>query len=306
MKDALTASPPRLFHFSPLRYPGGKAKLARFVKAIILANELADGQYVEPFAGGAAIAMELLLQEYVTGIWINDISRPVYAFWRALLSDTDALCKRIRDAKLTVEEWDRQKIVLANADDHDDLQLGFATFFLNRTNRSGILNGGIIGGRDQTGPWKIDARYNALELVNRIEAIAKLSSRIRLTNDDALDFLRTGIKIWPKNTLIYLDPPYYKKAKHLYYDFYRHEDHAEVAKFVTGNIVKQRWIVSYDNATPIRALYAGCKNVTYSVGYSARNRSEGSEVMFFSDCAVVPQLVGPITPMEQGENTFAA
>jgi DNA adenine methylase len=269
--------------------------LAPFVKSIILANGLSDGEYVEPFAGGAAVAFELLLQEYVAKIRINDISRPVYAFWKAVLSHTDALCKRVRDSRLTVAEWDKQKSILAKPDEHDDLQLGFATFFLNRTNRSGILNGGIIGGREQTGAWKIDARYNAAELVNRIESIAKMRNRIRLTNQDALRFLKAGTKVWPKSTLIYLDPPYYEKARDLYYHFYNHADHARVASFVTNNINQQRWIVSYDNAAPIRELYAGCGYITYTVGYSARDRSEGAEIMFFDDGLVIPSLAGPIT-----------
>lgn len=286
---------PRLIHFSPLRYPGGKAKLARFVKAIILANNLSDGEYVEPFAGGAAVAMELLLQEYVSRVRINDISRPVHAFWKSLLTQTEDLCRRVRNTPLTVAAWDKQKAILLHPEDHEDLALGFATFYLNRTNRSGILNGGIIGGRDQTGAWKIDARYNAAELIGRIQSIAKMRNRISLTKLDALRFLSAGVQRWPKNTLIYLDPPYYEKGRDLYYDFYNHDDHAKVAAFVKGSISRQSWIVSYDNATPIRKLYRGCERITYTVGYSARNRSEGTEVMFFDDALIVPPLVGPIT-----------
>src|ERR1035438_7770749 len=151
----------RLIHFTPLRYPGGKAKLASYVKSLMKENRLLDGEYVEPYAGGAAIALELLFHEYVSRIHINDISKPVYAFWRSILRRTDDFCRRVRNTSLTVAAWDKQKYALQNPRDHDDLDLGFAMFFLNRTNRSGILNGGIIGGRDQTGPWKIDARYNA-------------------------------------------------------------------------------------------------------------------------------------------------
>lgn len=287
----------RLVHFSPLRYPGGKAKLAPFVKAIILANGLSDGEYVEPFAGGAAVAMELLLQEYVSRVRINDISRPVYAFWKSLLAETDELCRKIRDTPVTVATWDKQKAILLRPGDHDDLELGFATFYLNRTNRSGILNGGIIGGRDQTGAWKINARYNGPELIGRIEAIAKMRSRISLTKQDALKFLTQGTRRWPKETLIYLDPPYYEKGRDLYYDFYKHDDHAKVAAFVKKSLLKQSWIVSYDNAAPIKELYCGCENITYTVGYSARNRSEGTEVMFFDDALTVPPLVGPITAL---------
>ncbi len=287
--------PSRLTHFSPLRYPGGKGKLAAYVKAIIVENGLSDGEYVEPFAGGAAVAMELLLQEYVSSVRINDVSRPVHAFWRSVLRDTERLCKLIRDTPLTVKSWDAQKLVLANASNYDALALGFATFFLNRTNRSGILNGGIIGGRDQTGPWKIDARYNAHELIFRVESIAKLKSRIHLTRQDALKFLRSGSEKWASKTLIYLDPPYYTKGRDLYYDYYRHEDHECLATFVQRHIKRQRWIVSYDNATPIRDLYSKCPYRTYMVGYSARHRSEGAEVMFFDKKLTIPELVGPIT-----------
>src|ERR1035438_4669446 len=178
----------RLIHFTPLRYPGGKAKLASYVKSLMKENRLLDGEYVEPYAGGAAIALELLFHEYVSRIHINDVSRPVYAFWKSALRHTEELCRLVSNTPLTVTHWDKQKQIPEKPKDCSDLDLGFATFFLNRTNRSGILNGGVIGGRDQTGPWKIDARFNAKELVHRIEAIARMGSRIDLTRQDALRF----------------------------------------------------------------------------------------------------------------------
>jgi DNA adenine methylase len=288
----------QLIHFTPLRYPGGKAKLAAYVKSLMEENRLLDGEYVEPYAGGAAIALELLFHEYVSRIYINDVSKPLYAFWKGVLCHTEELCRLILKTPLTVAAWDKQKRVLDNPADHDDIGLGFATFFLNRTNRSGILNGGIIGGRDQSGPWKIDARFNAKELVRRIEAIARMGDRIKLTRQDALKFLKAGIARWPKETLIYLDPPYYSKGRDLYYDFYEERDHARVARFVTEHIKRQRWIVSYDNVQPIRGLYNGARHVVYNIGYSARSACNGSEVMFFSDGLKVPPLIGPIKVTE--------
>ena len=284
----------RLIHFTPLRYPGGKAKLAQYVKALLKENRLLDGEYVEPYAGGAGIALELLLHEYVSRIHINDVSRPVHAFWKSVLYHTEEFCRLIVKTPLTVASWDKQKRILGQFAEHDDVELGFATFFLNRTNRSGILNAGIIGGREQTGPWKIDARYNARELVGRVEAIAKMKDRVKLTRLDALRFLKSGIARWPKETLIYLDPPYYVKGRDLYYDFYEHKDHERVASFIMTNIDRQRWIVSYDNVPQIRDLYEGCRHVVYEIGYSARAASQGSEVMFFSDSLKVPPLIGPI------------
>ena len=285
-------------HFTPLRNPGGKAKLAEFVKKIMEKNALLDGEYVEPYAGGAAIALELLFQEYVERIHINDVSRLVHSFWKAVLDHTEPLSKLVRDTPLTVAAWDKQRRILEKPKEHAPLALGFATFFLNRTNRSGILNGGIIGGRDQTGPWKIDARYNAPQLVHRIQSIAAMRDRIKLTRQDALKFLQSGVKKWPSKTLIYLDPPYYVKGRDLYHDFYKPQDHASVSQFVRSGITKQRWIVSYDNAPPIRELYKGAPHIVYDIGYSARAASQGSEVMFFGDGLRVPPLIGSITLTE--------
>lgn len=284
----------RLVHFTPLRYPGGKAKLAEYVKEIIRANKLYDGEYVEPYAGGAAIGLELLFQEYVTAIHINDLNQPVYSFWKAVLHDTDELCRLVKNTRLTVASWDRQKRIFANPRGHSYTQLGFATFFLNRTNRSGILNGGIIGGRDQSGPWKIDARYNANELIFRIESIAKMRRKVKLTRSDALALLRFGLPRWPAKTLIYLDPPYYERGRELYYDYYEKADHADLAKFIAARMQNKSWIVSYDNVAPIKKLYADFRSVVYNVGYTAREMRTGKEVMFFSSKLSVPDLVGPV------------
>lgn len=287
-----------LIHFTPLRYPGGKAKLAPFIESLLKENGLLDGEYVEPYAGGAAIALELLFHEYVSRIHINGISKPLYAFWKSVLDHTDEFSRLVMKTPLTVSQWDKQKRILEHQHDFETMDIGFAFFFLNRTNRSGILNGGIIGGRDQTGPWKIDARFNARELVHRIEAIARIRSKIRLTRQDALKFLKAGVSRWPAQTLIYLDPPYYVKGRDLYYDYYEAEDHGQVANFITESTNRQRWIVSYDNVPQIRKLYKGARHVIYDIGYCARAASQGSEVMFFCDELKVPRLIGPVQVTE--------
>lgn len=294
MKPETEGEPRSLVHFTPLRYPGGKAKLAAYVKEIIRDNSLCDGEYIEPYAGGAGIALELLLQEFVSHVRINDVNHHVYSFWKSVLNDTEELCRRVRNTKLSVASWDRQKRIFSNPEDHDYVSVGFATFFLNRTNRSGILNGGIIGGRDQTGPWKIDARYNAEELIFRIESIAKMKKRISVTHSDALLFLKHGLAKWPEKSLIYLDPPYYERGSELYYDFYKPKDHARVAEFISKNMDKRRWMVSYDNVSAVKELYADYRSITYSVGYTAREQKVGKEVMFFSPKLVIPKVVGPI------------
>jgi DNA adenine methylase len=295
MKASRQTRPYRMLYFTPLRYPGGKGKLAAYIKAVIKANGLLDGEYVEPYAGGAAVALELLFHEYVSRVHINDLSRPIFAFWQTVLKHPEILCKLIRDTPLTMKAWDKQKKIFANAEDYDDVSLGFATFFLNRTNRSGILNGGAIGGRDQHGPWKIDARFNRDELIGRVGAISKMKSRIRLTSMDAVSFLEAGSSTWPQKTLIYLDPPYYAKGRDLYYDFYQHDDHVRVEQYVADKMMTKNWIVSYDNVPTIRTLYKSYQQIVYRIGYSARESRQGSEVMFFSDKLTMPALEEPLS-----------
>lgn len=286
-------TPPRSGQYSPLRYPGGKGKLARFIRSIIRSNGLSDGRYVEPYAGGAAIAWELLITGVVRRVSINDISRPVYSFWNSVLNRTDELCHLIETRPVTVHEWDLWKDVFRRHESADELELGFAFFFLNRTNRSGILNGGIIGGREQTGQWKIDARYNTVDLVSRIRRIASFRSKIELTQLDAVELLSTRASDWKSNTLIYIDPPYFEKGRFLYYDAYQHEDHANVAN-VVNNMNEPNWIVSYDDVRPIHDLYKNAPWLQYTLNYSARNKVRGREAMFFSSELAIPDVPRPL------------
>jgi DNA adenine methylase len=283
-------------HFSPLRYPGGKGRLSPFVQTIFEGNNLMDGHYVEPYAGGAAVGLSLLLLEYASRIYINDISKPVYLFWKAVLDDTDGLCRKIRDERVTPAEWKRQRNILLHYRDHSRLSVAFAMFFLNRTNRSGIIHsGGMIGGNDQTGEWKINARYNKPELIGRIEAIAAYSNRIKLFNRDAETFLKLILPQLPTNSLLYLDPPYFEQGQSLYENHYQPEDHIRLAG-VFRKKLRCNWIISYDNHPEIRKAYSGCKKLIYSLPYSASRRYEGSEVMFFSDGLRIPAVKSPLNP----------
>lgn len=274
---------------SPLRYPGGKGKLANYVKLIFLENGLVGREYVEPYAGGASVALALLFEEYASHIHINDLNPSVAAFWRTVLNATEDLCDLIANTPVTVDEWERQRAVQANPE-AEETALGFSTFFLNRTSRSGIIGGGIIGGKQQTGKWKIDARFTRDDLIRRVRKIARHRSRITVTSDDAATYLKNTLPEIDK-PFVYLDPPYYVKGGELYQDSYKPEDHAAIADLVHKLDVP--WMVSYDAVPQIYDLYRSAPHVAYDLSYSAQERYKGKEIMFFDSNLILPDVESP-------------
>lgn len=265
---------------TPLRYPGGKAKFAPFVKDLMEVNNL-SGDYLEPFAGGAGVALDLLYNGYCKNIHINDFDLAVYNFWKSVATNTEEFLRILYQTPVTMEEWHKQKTILDNPMNYSDIEHGFAAFFLNRTNRSGILKGGVIGGKNQDGHYKLDARFNKENLSKRIEKIGDFSNRIKVYNLDALDLLNKVDIMLPQDSLIYLDPPYYVKGQGLYRNFYIHEDHVQIRKALDR--VRTKWIVSYDNCDEIKDIYAGYRQEDYELNYSAYYKMKGSEVMIYCD-----------------------
>lgn len=273
---------------TPLRYPGGKQRLTPFILELLSANGLEGGHYVEPYAGGAGVAMELLASGHVQTVHLNDSSLPIYAFWQAAVNNTDAFCSRISRAVLNVEEWRRQREILRNPTEHDLFDLGFATFYLNRTNRSGVLSGGVIGGLAQTGKWKIDARFPRNELIRRLEVIGTFRDVIHIENSDAEHFITQYIPTLPDNTLVYCDPPYFEKASRLYLNHYAPSDHERIASIIQSQ-GRRKWVVSYDAVDQILGYYSARRKFLYSLQYNAARAYKGNEVFVFSDGLVVPR-----------------
>jgi len=279
--------------YSPLRYPGGKNKLAKFIALICKKNNI-NGHYVEPYAGGASVALFLLFNDYVSEITINDIDRSIYAFWHSALNDTDELCRLIRKTKVNIENWKLQREIQKNKRKASLLELGFSTFFLNRTNMSGIINGGVIGGIEQYGKYKMDCRFNKEALISRIKKVARYKEKIYLYNLDALDLIRK-IEKKSKNleTIFYFDPPYYLKGQSLYTNYYKHDDHCKISEAVQ-KIKNSRWIVSYDDVPEIKKLYKKFKKIEYSFFYTAHKPKRGNEILFFDRNLIIPRVQNPI------------
>lgn len=275
--------------YSPLRYPGGKNKLAKFIAKICVDNKI-SGHYVEPYAGGASVALYLLLEGHVSEITINDVDRSIYAFWYSVLNNTKDFCKLIENVDVNVETWKKMRRVQENKEKADLLELGFSTFFMNRANISGIINGGIIGGLKQNGKYKIDCRFNKDNLIKRINEIAKHKKDIHLYGIDALKLIKIISK--NKKTIFYFDPPYYIKGQSLYMNFYKHNDHVRVSEAVR-KIKNAHWIVSYDNVTEIKKMYKGYNKFPFSYIYTAYKPKEGKEIMFSDNNLIMHKVLAP-------------
>ena len=248
---------------SPLRYPGGKTCLYDLAAQILRLNKLERGSYAEPYAGGAGLALTLLFGGHVGEIHLNDIDRSVWAFWDCVLNQTDALTEFIRTTPVNMDAWHRQRSVCLNPQDFDDLTLGCSTFFLNRTNRSGIVKGGgVIGGLNQDGNYKIDCRFNRDELIRRVRRIAKYKSRIHL---------------------------YFNKGSSLYTSFYNPDDHAQVSQAVL--CLERPWILTYDNTPEISHLYKARRQFGFDVNYSVQTKRVGTELLVASKGLKMPSEV---------------
>ena len=267
---------------SPLRYPGGKTSIWPLISNIISDNALSKGHYLEPYAGGGGLALTLLFKGYVHELHLNDLDRSISCFWDAILNHTDDFINRIEDTEITIEEWYTQRDVQENKDVANDFDLAFSSFFLNRTNRSGvILKAGVIGGYAQDGKYKLDCRFNKTGLIERIRRIVKYKHRIHLYNLDAIDFIRSTQGVLPKNSIYCVDPPYFVKGSTLYTNFYDPEDHQEIANVL--NALERPWILTYDNSIDIQKLYKDRRQYRFNLNYSAANKRIGTELLIPSD-----------------------
>lgn len=289
-------------YYSPLRYPGGKGKIATFFVELFEKNNLIGGTYIEPYVGGGSVALYLLINNLVSKIVINDKDRALFAFWHSVLYETDALCRMIKDIPVTMETWHNQREIQLDKANVDLLTLGFSTFFLNRTNISGIIKGGVIGGMNQTGNFLIDARYNKNELISRITKTAAFSEKIELHNIDAVDLVSSIKTNLNQHTFFYFDPPYYNKGKGLYMNYYNDKDHCDIFHAI-ATIDEAKWVVTYDRHPFIRNLYKDYRMFRYNLNYSAATVCKGTEYIVFSKNCRVPRMNSlNLTRVRKGED----
>jgi len=273
---------------TPLRYPGGKTQLTPLVVDLLQSNDLYGGIYAEPFAGGAGVAWRLLLNGDMSEVWLNDVDPAIFSFWDTVVQRPDEICERILKTEITIGEWERQRLILKDSN-VSSTDMAFATLFLNRTNRSGILKGGVIGGKAQSGVYKLDCRFNRMDLIHKIQRISVYREVIKISRLDAGECLKKWSKQLPRRALLNIDPPYFTQGKDLYLSFYKPEDHAGLAQIIRR--ISIPWMLTYDDATEIRTLYEGLPIYRKSLIYSAQVKRRASELLVLSPSLHPPAVL---------------
>lgn len=276
--------------FSPFRYPGGKTRLASKLLEAIEKNFEQNEKVVlvEPYAGGAGASLALLFAGHVDKIVINDIDKSIHTFWKVAVLDTDYLINKIKRIEVTIEEWKKQKAIYTSTT--SERKLAFATLFLNRTNRSGIMNGGPIGGINQHGQWKVNARLTKKTIIERLEKIKEFKNKIEVRNLDGIEILqKLEQRKNAKQHFIFLDPPYFQKGQSLYLNHYREKDHEKLSEFLENSSFK-KWIMTYDDVPYINNLYAKMRIRGFSIQHNAYKSKVGQEVMI-SPRDLVPVVI---------------
>lgn len=272
---------------TPLRYPGGKGSLKYFLANILAFNDLQGKTLIEPFCGGAGASIPLLVTGAIERLYLNDADPAIAAFWHSLFFDTSAFVNLVNSVPVTVEEWYRWREVLQCRDSSSQLELGFAAFYMNRCNHSGLLNGGPIGGFDQTGNYKIDCRFNRKVLINRIETIASFRDRVFISDLDACVLLSTVPSHHMDEALIFIDPPYVVQGKNLYKGTVFDEvKHRELADYIKPK--DWRWVITYDDHPLIHNLYAERTLGVLELSYIMQQAKIGRELLVASSHCRIP------------------
>lgn len=268
---------------SPFRYPGGKAFLTDFVERGLKELDMRIEFYVEPFAGGAGAALNLLNRQAVERVVLNDLDIRMYSAWRAMLEENERFLEKLQSVSVDVATWKKCREIVTSPTNRYSFDLGFATFFINRTSRGGIVLGsGPTGGYKQESVWKIDARFYRETMLRRCKWIGDNAKRIAIHQERAISFLRKCAATLPQaQTYYFIDPPYVAAGSRLYFNAMSPEDHAELSTFlIEGNL--KNWVLTYDNHPLIRKLYSTMDLSQLEVGYSLRRSRNEKELLISS------------------------
>ncbi|MEI7867358.1 MAG: DNA adenine methylase [Candidatus Methylumidiphilus sp.] len=272
---------------SPLRYPGSKATFLKVVLEFIEVHGLKGREIVEPYAGSGIVSLSLVANNLVSHATLVERDPLLYSFWKAVFEHTDILLSSIEDININMDTWYELRVLLKHKIPENELipDLALACLFFNRTNFSGVLHSGPIGGKDQSSDYKLDCRFNKKDIISRIRQISSLRDGVSVKFGDALEFLQKANIQNHEKRFFYVDPPYFKQGRKLYRYYYKVIDHKRLYDILS--VATFPWLLSYDKHEFIELLYDGFPQVHQSFRYMSRTPKNENEL-------VVTNMVIPV------------
>lgn len=284
---------------SPLRFPGGKGSLKYFLADAIFTNGLQGKTLIEPFCGGSGATLPLLRSNVIGKLFLNDADPAIYSFWKSVFFDTERFLDLLYDTPVTIDTWKQFKSDMRAPNSLSSLQLGFRTLFFNRTNRSGLLIGGPIGGINQDGKYKLSCRFNKDALAGRIKELARYRNKVNVSNLDALEYLHKHRMEASGDSFIFLDPPYVKHGYNIYRKFaFKENDHFRLASFIKDK--RWTWLLTYDDSPLIHRLYSERMKGVVEYSYYMQKAKIGRELVLASSLC---RISFPGTDREQQQDS---
>ena len=284
--------------FTPLRYPGGKSWLFEYVSAFLEFHDIHLGTVVEPFAGSASISVGLLKNKLADEAYICEKDPLISSFWDVALTANDELIENVRRLSVSISTWKKFKKYLRPdaVTRFSTMELATAFVFYNRTNYSGILKAGPIGGKRQESKYNIKCRFNKEYVCQKIATLDSLSGKIHVIRGDGIRFIREySRRSHGEDQFFYIDPPYYDAGKVLYRNYFEVEDHIRLAN--TLEPLTEPWLLSYDDVDFIHHTYEGTKlQFVYSDRQAGNLRREVRELLLSNK--EIPPICADFTQME--------
>jgi len=247
---------------SPLRYPGGKSKAINQI-AEYLPESFAG--FREPFVGGGSVFIYLRQKFPDLKIWINDLNRELFLFWKFAQSNLVHLVKEIRHikAKYTDGKFLFAELTNVNVNNLSDLERAVRFFVLNRITFSGTV---------ESGGFSQEAFYQRFtdSSIERLEKLGDiLSNNVQITNLDYSHLLKSE----GEDIFLFLDPPYFSATKSKLYgkdgDLHTSFDHQRFAELLQQ--CHHRWLITYDDSPQIRENFKWANISAWELQYGMNN-----------------------------------
>lgn len=279
---------------SPLRYPGGKARMGAALTTIweTQMSPMDIEIWSEPFAGGAGAGLHLLADNTISELWLTEKHPALAAFWRTAAHNGAELAASVRTTTPSMQLWRHAQEAVAAAeagDTVDDTELAFAALILNRCSRSGMVNAivGPMGGKHQSGRWTLQSRWYGEGIAERIDVVHRLGDRIRVMEGDGIEQIReldgsVGIE---DEMMLFVDPPYLVQGNRLYANGMTIDDHARLASALAGSAC--HWLLTYDGDDRVLDLYPTNRVLAYQIPNTVNRARIAEEYAVLSPALMV-------------------